>query len=500
MGHGTGRRHGRPTSGPSSRGRAVAAAVVVLGVSLGTVTLGQAAAVADGNPVGDLTATVKKQLQPVTGAVTPRGPQAPKAPTVRGSTPSQSPGAPASADHSGGNDVADPQAPDHAGADVVKSTAGGQDLVGVGNNRSTVNDDDSTSSDASALTIGGTEVAGAHASSGRSQHQSFLGANQATDPVCEQSAQAFCATVLYADADATDHGGRSHSDADSGLFSVCAGGTETSEGTCQAPVNAAVAQSTTQADRDQASGRTTASSGSSLANACLSAPGDSPLPGLPGTPGLPGVPTLPAPGGTGTGCALGADLVSSQGHSDSGGSQPTASRSSSLAGLTVGGQRSDVTDPQALELPPGCPVPADPTTDPTGASALCAYLNQGETYVGPGSVAGHAQEAVKVRLLPGVVSGADLLSLIGARTETLVHNDGGEPVGHPGGPGASATPGHHAPGSADRAPATVAGEATGGLPNTGGPAEALLIAGLLAVGAGAMLVSLSRMRRLGFGL
>ena len=55
---------------------------------------------------------------------------------------------------------------------------------------------------------------------------------------------------------------------------------------------------------------------------------------------------------------------------------------------------------------------------------------------------------------------------------------------------------------ANRAPATVAGEAAtgGGLPNTGGPAEGLLVGGLLALGAGAMLVSVSRMRRFGVGV
>jgi hypothetical protein len=52
---------------------------------------------------------------------------------------------------------------------------------------------------------------------------------------------------------------------------------------------------------------------------------------------------------------------------------------------------------------------------------------------------------------------------------------------------------------AARAPALVAGDAGSGarLPNTGGPAAGLLVGGLLATGAGAMLVSVSRMRRFG---
>ena len=447
--------------------RAPAAAAVVLGVCVGTLSLGQGAAVADGDPVGDLTSTVTKPLKPVTGATAPKQ-------HSRASVPSSPPGEPSSQDETSPNEVADPTAPDHAAGEVLHSEAAGQDAADEGQSRATVEDDDSSSADASLLTLGGTEVMGSHADSAGQQHDQDAVADEATDPVCESSEDALCFDVMYSDANATESGSHSHSDASSGLLRFCVGGDGEETDCGGAPAQGQVGESSSQIDRDRASGRTTASSDSDAADVCLTAPPEVPLPFA--------------------GCGLGVEALSSHGQSDSGGASPSADRGSSVGSVTVAGQKQPVDQTAGGAVPPGCAP---------GASAVCGYVNQGETYLGQGS-AGHAQEALKVLVLPAVVVGIadapqDLLSVIGGRTETLVHNDGGESTtpGTPHGPG-----GHAKASGANRAPATVAGEAAtgGGLPNTGGPAEGLLVGGLLALGAGAMLVSVSRMRRFGVGV
>ncbi len=451
--------------------RVPAAAVVALGL----LTLGQGVAVAADDPAGDVTTTVKKHLDPVTGSDGKSAPAGPKSPSTNASTPSQPPGPPSSQDESGSNEVSDPGTPDHAGSDTLHTQLGGHEVSDLSNNRSTVEDDDSTKSDATLLALGGTEVTGAHADSDGRQHDQNAGLQEISDPVCEGSENAICFDILYADANATKTSSRSHSDGSSGVARFCIDGNgDTVE--CEAPAQGEVGGSATQIDRDRATGRTTASSESNLAELCLTSAGGLPLP----------LPLPDLPGGEG-GCDFGLSALSSQGHSDSGGDHPSAGRSSSLVGFQAGGEEHGVSDPQAFELPPGCPV---------GGSLVCIYVNQGETYLGPGSVAGHAQEAVHADVAQGLVDGSDLLSLIGARTETLVHNDGGEPVTRT--PEPRDVAGTHGTRAPARAAATVAGAtARGGLPNTGGPAAGLLAGGLLAVGVGAILVSASRLRRFG---
>jgi hypothetical protein len=449
--------------------RAKAAAVIALGVCAGTLTLGQGAAVADGDPVGDVTSTVKKKLEPVTGAVAPKAPK----PRSGASTPSSPPGAPASQDETPPNEVADPTTPDHAGAEVLHSQVAGQDAADEGSSRATVEDDDSSSADASLLTVGGNEVMGSHADSTGPRHDQDSVASEATDPVCTGSADALCFDVMYSDANATESGSRSHSDASSGLFRFCVGGDGEQVDCGGAPAQGQVGQSSSQIDRNRATGRTTAASDSDAAAVCLTAPSAVPLPFA--------------------GCGVGVEALGSHGRSDSGGAQPSADRGSSVGSLTIAGQEQPLDQTAGAAVPPDCAP---------GTSLACGYVNQGETYLGQGS-AGHAQEALKVVVLPAALVGVaatpqDLLFVIGGRSETLVHNDGGEPVTHT--PGAPGTPGHHVKATgAARAPALVAGDAGSGarLPNTGGPAAGLLVGGLLATGAGAMLVSVSRMRRFG---
>lgn len=314
------------------------------------------------------------------------------------------------------------------------------------------------------------ELAGAHASSSGTQHDHFTSVAPVTDPVCDGSSGALCLDVLYADANATDDGTTSHSDSDSGLLRVCLGGTgDSTDTTCDGPGQGTVGGSSTQADRNQRTGRTTAQSGTGLADVCLSDPTGS-------------APTI---ADSGSPCAFGIDALSSQGQSDSGGAQPTASRGSSVAGVSLFGQ--SVTDSQILSMvPDGCLVPG----------LLCVYTNQGETYIGPGSLAGHAQEALKLEVLPGVTltSSDPAFRLLGGRTETLVHNDGGEAAPVVADVEAG-TPGHARPAvvaGVDAVPAAAHGQ----LPNTGGPSLGLLALALLGIGVGSMLIAVNRSSRL----
>jgi hypothetical protein len=324
-----------------------------------------------------------------------------------------------------------------------------------------VNNDDSTTADSTLLALGGQEVLGAHANS-KSQKESHAGDPLA--PVCDSSSGAVCLKVLYADAFATDNGARSHSRSQSGIGDTCLGGTSTDpDAACDGPVGLGVATSKGQANRDQSSGRTTASSEADVADLCLQPD--------------------PATGG----CTLGADALHSQGKADSDG---TASRDSYLLGVEAQGKSvGRVDDPTAIALQPDCVSP----------SVLCAYLNQGETYMGGGLV-GHAQDALKATVLPAtpaeIFAGA-------AHTETLVHNDGGNASNNGGSPGngndsdsghgnsGAGGPGHPAASRGLGLPDAVSSV----LPNTGGVWSGLLAIGLFSIAAGAFTMAFSRRGR-----
>ncbi len=292
---------------------------------------------------------------------------------------------------------------------------------------------------------------GAHADSGKQDEAHF---GDPLAPLCEGSEGQVCLRVLYADTWATDEDGTSRSRSQSGVADVCLGGNDADPSAdCSGPVATGVAGSEGRAERDQGSGRTTASSSSDVADVCVQ---QDPVTG---------------------GCALGADAVHSQGGSDSGGADASADRDSYLLALDAGGEEQGrVSDPQAIALPPECPE---------GSSVLCVFLNQGESYVAK-QTAGHAQEALHLSVLPGNL---DLVVEL-SRSESLVHNDGGEqPADHPGNDAAGTAVGSGGPGR----PGAVAG-VEGLLPNTGGVWSGLLALGLLGIGSGALLAARSQRR------
>lgn len=424
------------------------------------------------DPVGGLLRTVTGQpssgdsgSSPLPGLPgLPALPGLPGTPSPGGSGSSGASGAQGSSDvpppssdsDSPGHETPDPKAPDHGSATVTHAAVGGNDVADLGQNTATTRHDDSTKADSTILALGGQEILGTHADS-RKNGESHFG--DPLKPVCDNSGGAICLQVLYADAIAKDNGSTSHSLSRSGIANACIGGDSTdSNATCDGPVALGVGRSSAESQRNQRTGRTTASSRSDLANVCLS-----------------------QPGGTG-GCALGADAAHSQGQADSGGAKPSASRSSSLLGLTAGGKKQGSYEtPTAIAIQPGCASP----------SLLCAYLNQGETYLGK-QLAGTAQDSLVAGVLPGtpVEIGAGL-----SHSETLVHNDGGEAAGGPTGStgsgagpvgsGAAGGPGH---------PGSSLGALGGVLPNTGGIWSGILAAGLGAVGLGALLMASARRR------
>lgn len=416
------------------------------------VLLTPGVAVAD--PLDDLVGSLEDTLQEA-GAPAPGGEPDPAA-EPRGEEAPE----PASDDDLEGHETEDPKGPDHGGASAADADLGEQDVTEIGRTHAQTNDDDSTESDASLLSLGGQEVLGAHADSDGNQEEHF---GDPLAPLCEGSDGQVCLAVLYADARATDDGSTSQSSSRTGVADACVGGSGGAG--CDGPIALGAAQSSSESERDQDSGRTTASSESTVGAVCLSR---DPVTGF---------------------CMVGAEALHSEGSADSGGSDgsgASAERDSYVLTLDLGGEeRGRVEDPTAIALQPDC---ADP-------SLICVYLNQGETYLGE-ATAGHAQEALDLNALPGqpTAVGIEL-----ARTETLVHNDGGEDTGVAGD---EATGDNRPPpalkgvGETAGNDGVVAGVMAGVLPDTGGIGTGLLAAGLLTLGGGALLLAQRRRRAL----
>jgi len=396
---------------------------------------------------------------------------APTAPTSEAAAPSESAGSSGASDSdAGGHETEDPEPPDHAEGHAVDLDVADEDAVDLAHDRATVEDDDDTTADSTLLALGGQEVIGAHADSdadSAGESQAHGGAGEPLTPLCEESDGQVCLSLLYADASATEDGNTSRTRSQSGAADVCLGGSDTDRTKeCDGPIEAGVLASDAEAERDQRSGRTTASSGSDVAHVCVQED--------------------PATGA----CVLGAEAAHSEGRSDSGGGQPSASRDSSFLGVDAGGRELlALEDPLTAGVQPEC---ADP-------SLICTFVNQGETYVGD-NVAGHAQKALDVEVLPGILPGiGSLIDLELADTESLVHNDGGEPAPITGGSGdpsepelpVGGGPGH--PGGTESAAAGVwSSGGAGVLPDTGGIWSGLLALGLLSVAGGAFLLVRNR--------
>lgn len=406
--------------------RASFAAMTAAGLVLMGASVAHAAD--DPDPIVDLVNQVHKATSPVKKSTTTTVPS------------KDAPDPPVSDDDSPGHETTNPSAPDHASGQVGHVEVGGTDLADVGSDRSTVNDDDSTKSDSTLLAIGGQEIIGAHADS-NGQKSSHGGAPEI--PACDQSDGKVCLDLLYSDASASDNGTQSSSHSSSGLANLCLGGDDPSGDTCNNGVTADLAGTDSSAHRNQTTGRTTAQSASGLANVCVQR---DPITHQ---------------------CTASADAVSSNGQADSDGE---ASRSSQVLHLQLAGNPAGApTDPFTVSIPADC----------TSPSIVCVFGNQGETYLAEG-LAGTSQTGLDLTALD------DNLKATLAHTETLAHNDGGEPVvDAPTVPGQPTTP-------ARPRPAVHVND--GILPNTGGVWSGLLGIGLLLFGFGAVATAWERRR------
>jgi len=419
-------------------------ALALISVALVPLSVSSASA-ADSDPAGTLLGGAKTILQPITKPA----PAPAKTAVV---TPPAAPGG----DTSPGNTTTPPKAPDHGSSQGILAKLGTSEVAGQGSNDATINDDDSTKADSTLLSLGGNEVLGTHADSKGTQESHFDPLAPITTPICDGSSGGACVDVLYADAYATDDGSKSHAQSRSGIASACIGGTSTVRGApCDGLVGTGVATSEGNADRNQKTGQTTANSSYKTAGVCVKK-------------------TL-------LGCSVGVDALESHGAADSGPtpqSTGTATRSSSLAGVALGGMTvvGPITDPMDLSIQPACATP----------SLLCVFLNQGESYLGPG-IAGTVQDALKATVLPGAL---DLFAGVG-HTETLVHNDGGNKPPNPP-PNPKPKPKDHPDGPDGPDDNSV-------LPDTGGLEAGLLALGLLGIAAGSFAVAAGRRERITLG-
>ncbi|MGI9156933.1 MAG: hypothetical protein ACR2FG_09890 [Marmoricola sp.] len=447
-----------------------AASMVLLGAGAASATDGP-------DPLGHVVDSVHKTVHKVSTATKAAKPAAqpaaqPAAKQVppRSAAPSRNaPNPPASDSDSPGHETANPAAPDHGSSYIGHVVIGGNDLADVGNGSSTTKDDNSTTADSTLLAVGGTEIIGSHAGSNgpKEAHGPVP-----TIPLCQQTGGVACLDLLYSSSYATDAGGSSDARTDNGVAAACIGGTDPSGKTCNGALDTGVANGSSSSHRDQATGRTTAASGSSLADVCVQRD-----------------PVL----GT---CTVSADAVSSDGHADSNG---TADRHSQVVNLDVAGRPAGLpADPFAVSVP----------TDCTSPSLVCVFGNQGETYLGSG-LAGTSQSALDIFAV-------DRNLQVGlAHSETLAHNAGdanGNGNGNGGGGNSNgngngdngngaavvSAPSVHdaaANSSTDASVSNTGAAANDGvLPHTGGIWSGLLDIGLLLAGAGAMALAWSRRR------
>jgi hypothetical protein len=356
-----------------------------------------------------------------------------------------------------GHETSDPKAPAHGSAEVLDVELADEEVVDQGTTEATVEDDSSTSSSANVLALGGQTILGAEADSdGREQ----ASAGDPLAPLCEGSSGALCATLLYADASASEDGPGSRSASSTGIAELCVGGDDPSGETCSGPIHAGALHSSSSVDRD-ADGHTSATSGSQVAGLCLQADAT-----------------------TGE-CTVAANVLSSAGAADS--RTGEASRDSEVAGVGIAGtELLSISEPAGLTIQPDCASP----------SLVCLFLNQGETY-GTSTWAGHAQEALHATILDGMVDA------VVAQSETRVHQGAADTGGDQGGDGGSGqdvagAQGGAGDGAGDGERAAAAGAqggaaAVGGvLPDTGGVWSGLLALALGGIGVGALMLAWSR--------
>ncbi|MCA1833195.1 MAG: hypothetical protein ABR548_01355 [Actinomycetota bacterium] len=128
-----------------------------------------------------------------------------------------------------------------------------------------------SSSDATVISVLGNEVIGSHSSADGGTSNSVTGYGH---DLCALSEGQLCLALLYGEANSSDSGGSSSSDAYTALAALCAGGEQKDAGDeCDGPITAAVGESRSSARNDAAGGTASSESESTVARLCL---GDDP--------------------------------------------------------------------------------------------------------------------------------------------------------------------------------------------------------------------------------
>jgi len=298
-----------------------------------------------------------------------------------------------------GHETEDPEKPDHAGGAIAEVELGGESLVVVGDNNASIEDDGQSSGDVVVLALLGSEIIGAHSNCpavGCEGGESSSGV--APGLLCEETSGGVCVGLLFADTTSSTEDNESSATADQAIAFACVGGTQTApEENCDGLVGAGVSENHSMIHQDNTTGATEADQATDVADVCVGPTGEDPI--------------------TGTCSGIGASALHSESHSEapSETGPGTTERSSYLLALELAGSPAIViSDPTEIALPPGCPE---------GASVLCVYLNQGESFVYTGGAASR-QEALHVAVLRAAVGGEDLVLGHVASAETLAENTG----------------------------------------------------------------------------
>jgi hypothetical protein len=313
--------------------------------------------------------------------------------------PAEPPDDPTDDSDNEGHETENPTKPDHASGSIADLDLAGEGLIVVGQNNAQINDDGTASGDVVVLALLGEEIIGAHSECPAVDCEGGTASSGvAPGLLCEETAGGVCVGLLFAETTSAVGNDESSATADQALAFACVGGTqEAPEENCDGLVGAGVSENHSSVTQDNTNGNTTADQATDVADVCVGPTGEDPL--------------------TGTCSGVGASALHSESHSEANSETGpgTTERSSYLLALELAGSPAiEISDPTEIALPPGCPA---------GASLLCIYLNQGESFVYTGGGASR-QEALHIAVLAGVVGGADLVGGHLADAETLAENTG----------------------------------------------------------------------------
>lgn len=273
---------------------------------------------------------------------------------------------------SGGGSDGGPAAASAEGA-VVEIALGDRGVAGVSGSEAGA-DGDGSSADATVVSVLGQEVIGAHADAEDGSSEAETGLLTQT---CAATGGEVCAALLYGHASADAGDGGSQGSSDSAVASACMFGNQPSpDDNCDGVVGAAALESHSEASADNGAGAASSDQWSNVADVCIG-----------------------GENGSGTCQGAGAELIHSESHSAAATDVPASSDAdSSLASAEIGGD-------DAATVDGGGEIPAECSQ---GASLACVILSQAATDAAAGATTGSATAAT-FGLIPGANDGGDFL-------------------------------------------------------------------------------------------